>query len=265
MRIISSRLDDVRMEKEEYEREYEEQKSRYDEQNAAYTQATREVLDNIESALLQQINARTSQNVRVKASRDYSYRDPGESFIEVRVYAEDPGWPLRWTWQASVSQVDGTVVKDSNSYSGIEATTPENISMLKESLDVMDYLVNQVDWNTLLHVQLPKGSDYFTMKRPEKRSFDQAEADALIADCMGEPVLVKCNVTSDTHISDKWVKFLSQTAAFYNVLLISSSYSAEDLEDNYKEASKYSYPIRISKAKIYPAKPFETVEIREYD
>ena len=261
MKITSSRLDDVRREKEDYERDYEEQKARYDEQNAAYTRATRAVLDNIESALLQQINARTSQKVRVTARRDFSYRDPSESLVEVRVYAEDPGWPLRWSWQASVSQDTGEVMKDSNSYSGIEATTPENISMLKESLDVMDYLVNQVDWDTLLHTQLPKGSDYLTMKRPEHRSFAQAEEDALIADCVGQPILVKCTVTINNYRGDKWVKFLSQTAAFYNIITLSSSYSAEELENNFKELSEPKFPQRISKAKIRPVTPFETVEI----
>jgi len=261
MKIISSRLDDVRMEKANYEREYEEQKSRYDEQNAAYTRATREVLDNIEAALLQQINARTSQKVRVNARRDFSYRDPSESLIEVRVYAEDPGWPLRWNWQASVSQVDGTVVKDSNSYSGIEATTPENISMLKESLDVMDYLVNQVDWDALLHVQLPKGSDYFTTKRPERKSFDKAEKDALIGDCMGQPIVVKCMVDGDARSSHRWVKFLHETSSFYTVLTVSAYHPAEEIESNYEEIFKFAYPQRISKSKIDPVMPFETVEI----
>jgi len=263
MKIISSRLDDVRMEKENYERDYAEQKARYDEQNAAYTRATRAVLDNIESALLQQINARTSQNVKVKAERDFSYRYPQESFVQVKVYAENPGWPLRWSWYANINQETGEVEKSSNSYSGIEATTPEDINMLKESLDVMDYLVNQVDWNTLLHVQLPKGSDYFTMKQPERRNFAQAEADALIADCVGQPILVKCTVTSDNYRVKKWVRFLSQTAAFYNVITISSSYSAEELENDFKELTEVKYPQRISKAKIFPVTPFETIEILE--
>jgi len=258
MRIISSRLDDVRLEKEEYERDYAEKKAAYDEQYHAYTHATRAVLDNIESALLQQIQARTSQNVKVKATRDYSFRNPEESLIEVRVYADDSGWPLRWTWNASVDPLTGGVTKDSNSYSGIEATTSENIQMLKESLAVMDYLVNDVDWDTLLHVQLPSGKDYLTMKEPEHRSFAKQERAALMEDCIGQPILVKCTVDG----SDRWVKLLGQTASFYTIVTIAvGSRSAEEVADRYEEFSKYRYPQRISKAKIYPVTPFETVEI----
>ena len=264
MKITSSRLDDVRMEKEAYERDYTEKLARYDQEYSSYWNAQREILDNIEAALLQQINARTSQEIEVSATQDYSYRYPQESYVKVRVKAEDRAWPLQWTWEASISPDTGEVVKESNSYSGIEATTPENIRLLRESLDVMDYLVNKVDWNTLLHTQLPNKSDYIKSKQPERRNFDKAEADALIADCIGEPILVKCAVTGDTYIKDSWVKFISQTSLFYNVITISSSYSAEDLEDNYAEASKYSYPQRISKTKIQPVKPFETVEIRDY-
>ena len=264
MRIISSRLDDVRLEKEEYERDYAEKKAAYDEQRAAYTRATRAVLSNIESALLQQIQSRTSQNVKVKAERGYSFRNPNESLIEVRVYAEDSGWPLRWTWYASVDPVTGEVVKDSNSYSGIDATTPENIQMLKESLDVMDYLVNDVDWNTLLHTQLPSGKDYFTMKEPEQRNFAKQEKEALIADCIGQPIVVKCTVEGDKYTDKKWIQFLGQSASFYTIITIAGgTRSAEEVAERYEELRKYTYPFRISKAKIQPVTPFETVEITQ--
>lgn len=261
MKIISSRLDDVRREKAEYERDYAEKQAKYDEEYSSYTNATREILDNIEAALLQQIHARTSQEIRVSATEDYSYRYPQESFVKVRVRAEDRALPLQWTWEASISSETGEVVKESNSYSGIAATTPEHIQMLRESLDVMDYLVNKVDWDTLLHTHLPDRSDYITSKRPERRSFAADERAALIEDCIGQPILVKCTVTSDNYRVDKWVKFLSQTAAFYNIITLSSSYSAEELENDFKELSEPKFPQRISKAKIQPVTPFETVEI----
>lgn len=264
MRIISSRLDDVRLEKEEYERDYEAKKAAYDEQSAAYSRASRAILDNIQSALLQQIQARTSQEVRVEASRDYSWKNPDESLIQVRVYAQDPGWPLRWTWYANVDPVTGEVVKDSNSYSGIEATTPEDINKLKESLSVMDYLVNDVDWNTLLHVQLPNRSDYFTMERPEQKNFATKEKQALIEDCIGQPILVKCTVVGERYTSDQWVKFLAQSNSFYTIMTIAgASKSPEDVVDRYEEFSRYSYSQRIRKDKVYPVTPFETVEIPE--
>lgn len=56
---------------------------------------------------------------------------------------------LSWHWSAKIDGLSGEVVKDSGSWSGLKAITPEQINDLEESVRIIKIL-NGMDWKTIL-------------------------------------------------------------------------------------------------------------------
>lgn len=66
---------------------------------------------------------------------------------------------LSWHWSAKIDGRSGEVVKDSGSWSGLKAITPEQISDLEESIRIIKIL-NNIDWKEILSSPKAHYSDF---------------------------------------------------------------------------------------------------------
>lgn len=83
---------------------------------------------------------------------------------EVNIYCNDMHNPdnedaaLSWDYKVGLNK-DGVPNMTSGSWSGLKATTHEQLSNLKESVRCIEFIMN-MDWETILSVRFPKYEEF---------------------------------------------------------------------------------------------------------
>ena len=194
MKIYASKLDDLRKAKEEWEAEDERRASLRKQENARYEKAKDAQLAPVDYEISKALKRFDRLEFEVDVQPSDSYR--GRRGILVRIRCDqnrkhDENSALSWDWQVNLDN-EGNIVKDSGSWSGLNATNQENMDSLMQTYLALQYL-NSVDWKSLLDVAMPNYSDYFTDEsRPQrnKPNFDQEMKEAELADLIDSDKMV---------------------------------------------------------------------------
>lgn len=193
MKITASKRDDILKRKAEYEADYAARESRYNAQKAAYYSAENSITDLVEAEVMSQLKHFDLLEFLVSAERNY--RNDG---VKIRIQCNESAMfkdtvALAWSYNVALSK-DGQVIKESSSWSGLKATTVEQMESLVQTVEALKYL-NSVDWAVVLDKKLPEFDDYVTEDNPaydrNKPNFDRELMEADVEDLIGEPVLVK--------------------------------------------------------------------------
>ena len=152
---------------------------------------------------------------------------------------------------------DGQIEKESGSWSGLTAISPENIDNLKESVRILEIL-NNIDWEHVLNVEFPKFNDYVTEENPgERKSFTNELASADIEDA----------IDAGLGIKGYGYKYYKSTApVVYKVIgETDKQYLVQEIYESYVgDESQYLAPYRVNKAKFIKdlvKRPISTVEV----
>ena len=194
-KINEDRLSDIRAAKDAWDAEYDKQDKIYKDQENKYRHAMYDVADNLQKEVVNAIG-NTTINLRV----DVDNYGIGADGYQVRVYGNDSNKfadnvALSWDWKVYLGE-DGTVLKDSSSWSGLKATTPEQLNDLEETLRILK-LLNNLDWTRLIgnaNAKRPKYDDYVTAPYPsrsDRPNFEQQLKDAAVEDTIGKDVLIQ--------------------------------------------------------------------------
>ena len=150
---------------------------------------------------------------------------------------------------------EGDIKKESGSWSGLSATTPEQIANLKESVRVIEIL-NNLDWNELLTVEFPNFDDYVKTEVPERENFEEQLLEADVEDAAEQGLLIKGH-------GYKW--YAPRATVFYNVLnMTDKSFRVQEVyEDDLSDESIWGSPYTIRKDKFFEVidKPIKTAEV----
>lgn len=194
-KINEDRLSDIRAAKDAWDAEYDKQNKIYKDQENKYRHAMYDVADNLQKEVVNAIG-NTTINLRVDVD---NYGIDADSY-QVRVYGNDSNKfddniALSWDWKVYLDK-DGNVLKDSSSWSGLKATTPEQLNDLEETLRILK-LLNNLDWTRLIgnaNAKRPKYDDYITAPYPsrsDRPNFEQQLKDAAVEDTIGKDVLIQ--------------------------------------------------------------------------
>lgn len=268
MKIYSSRRDDLIAERDAYDAEtqkYEDivEKGYDDWRNARYDQG-----DAIAEEIRQAIGP-TSLNLQFNVD---GYRDEGWN---VRISSDEPNKfdknvALSWDWDAKLDS-GGNVVKESGSWSGLSATTPEQIASLEESVRVIKIL-NALDWNDICHRPVPDAKDYVDQeaqkigrdRRSSRKDYNKLINDAAFQDALEDGLWIKLDDRPETDYyrgnrGTYWCKVLKLTDKFV------TCYIVRELPDGQVDLNRVQggYEERISKEKLFRhiAQPFETADL----
>lgn len=185
-RVVASRLSDLLDKKTRFE----EQKAKRQAQEDEWSIARRDVLsaasEKIKEYLSHYADDSYMSDLEVRISSSY-----GDGYEARVLYAQskvhDDSIALKWEWQASLMK-DGSIAKESSSWSGLNSTTTDNISNLRVTLNVLEALASITDdqWKEFLNIQVPDIDDYVTEKvEYPGMHFDQEVWEAKIADMIG--------------------------------------------------------------------------------
>lgn len=190
--VTAARRDDILRDKAAYEEKKARNKAKEKERYGNYQRAQSEVFAGVEDAIRTELGDNLGE-LEINVDTRFG------SLLSVKIGNDqggprrDPNAALTWSWSATLKK-DGTVEKESSSWSGLEAVTLAQIDDLKRSVQQLE-IINNMDWDNLLAVTLPNWDDYMTYDDMEdlgpERNFDQELLDADLEDAIGANVLIK--------------------------------------------------------------------------
>lgn len=267
-KLYEDRRDDIIKARDEWEADYNRKKQVRDNQEQNYHMAQMYVEKYLEDQVLKAIG-NTSLNITIRIDSYY-----GEGY-RVHIYSDDynkfdENVALSWDWKVALDS-NGTIVRESNSYSGLKATTVEQLDSLEETLRVLK-LLNNLDWKGILedaNKRRPNYRDYIDVSTPsrgDRPNFENQLKDEAVSNVIGKDVLVK-GKTDGNWPKDTWFCIVGQTDKQYKVFEF-SNYEVRRLEEEGK-LSPYiknyikGTPTRITKDKLLASIPYdnETGEI----
>lgn len=166
MKITCSKRDDIIKQRDEFDAHRKSMLSQreQDEQNAR--QATANVFKEVEDAVREKLKPVSKLPLEV----DVQYGLFGG--VDVNVTCGDPhmaGNALAWNYRVYLNdEVD--VVKETGSWSGLKATTAEEMMNLKRSVRALEILNEGIDWEELVKISLPDYKDFMTQDYSELRN-----------------------------------------------------------------------------------------------
>lgn len=274
MKITCNRRDDILKQKSEYEAKRAERQARYDEQEQRFYQAENDITSMVEDEIRHQLSRFKALNFNVRVTRSRLVGDGLRIRVECNENEKfDDNVALAWNYNANLNR-NGEVEKETSSWSGLKATTADQLESLTETLEALKYL-NSVDWATVLNKEMPKYRDYITEDDPRYDSdtpdFDRMLMEADIEDAIGNPnMLISGEAGSSSSFrngSSVYYKILRETPKQYEVTEYYRPFVDQYIDNgddtSFKKAKSNSYTYRIAKDKFFSLidNPVETVEV----
>ena len=260
MKITCSKRDDVLRRKAEYEADKAERTKRYNEQYAQFNKARLVSEDKIVSFVSQAISScgldpRITASSRWGSGWSVEIDDTDDKFNEDKA--------LAWDYRVELDR-DGSVKKQTSSWSGMNGTTEANIEYLKKIVKCLEIL-NGLDWETLFNENpYPNPNDYVTERDPQYdrdvEDFDSQLLEIDMEEIVGTNRGVKRN-DSKYFRSDVYTFIVKDSGSQYTVFDI-PTYSLDRLDESTIDRFK-SYTYRVAKKKFFDTlvKPIEYYDL----
>lgn len=262
MKITASKRDDILKRKAEYD----EKLKKYQERNSELTGKYRAAEDKVTNSVKRQIEDRLLgfDLLNFDISVERSWYSIAES-NSVRVRIECKCGALTWTYRVEVNQ-EGNIEAETNSWSGLSATTPEQIEALRQTVGALTELSHIVWEDVITGLDLPDYADYRDPdnRPPVEEDFKGQLRDLTFEELIGQDKIIKVDNwdTSPYWGTYVWVKVIRQSASFWTVSILPNSYFdyLKSDPEHTKIENWLSDPVRIRKDRLDPAEP---IEIRE--
>lgn len=168
-RIVKAARDraEILKRRDAYQAEYESQKKQFDTEVKSWRNASRAVLSGIEQEVLRQLGDLV-EPLHIEITAGFRWGDKVEVSVrsnEHRVHDEDKA--LSWTFTVCLNR-EGEIVKESNSWSGLNAVTEQQIASLRMSVEALEIL-NKIDWKSALDKEEPDFDTYVKTQQPKNR------------------------------------------------------------------------------------------------
>lgn len=190
MKIYSSRYEDLKKERDAWDENLAQSKKRYKEQKSSYIDAMHAVVNPIKEQIEADLSKFDLLDFQVKIEPGFDREDS----LEIRVFCNqnrlfDETSALAWNYSVSLSK--GQVKSESGSYSGLNATTPESLASLKQTVEALSYL-NAQDWASILQKELPDYFEYVTEQVPHNRpDFESQIKEEELKEYIGQDIAFK--------------------------------------------------------------------------
>lgn len=222
MKITATSREEILRRREEYDAETKRYDDQYNSEHQQYEDTIYTQKKAVESLVSEAIGS-TFLDLTIQADPWSLTREKGWA-IRVEAWRNshfDDKVALSWNWEVKLSK-DGDIVKDSGSWSGLKAITPEQIADLEESVRILKIL-NGMDWETIVRSPMAKWDDFISednleirRERSKNRPDFESELKALaLEDLIGTDTAIE--LTGDeyyrgnvcilpTGLTDKFIK-----------------------------------------------------------
>lgn len=252
IKVNEDKRSDVLARKAAWQKDYDAQKAEHDKQYRDYRMAQKAIGDAIADEIKKAIG-NIPNYLDIRAEEHFMGYTVRVQYAEHAVHADDKA--LSWSYYATLSE-KGELKKETNSWSGLQATTIEQLNDLKESVRILEIL-NNMDWERILKKAIndsPNYRDYVTTSEPTSVNWGNELILATIEDAIGQNILIKGDGERGGTI---YYQIVGETPKRFTVKSF-SAYSVERVKDGFDEAyktladyvdsTKYTY--QISKDKL---------------
>lgn len=245
MKITCDRRSDIIKRRQDYDNDYNLRKERAENEQKELRRAEYAIEQAIEDMVISEISDLAALSFDVESSaRNYE----SDKFVRLRVLCNednkfDHDNALSWSYQVTLE--DGKVKRETSSWSGLQATTPEQIESLRQTLTALERL-NNMDWSRLEDLQIPDATDYIKTKDPgpyRGRDFDRELLALDFEETLGKNLLVKSKTRNI------WYKLLGISPKRYKLVGVPSNY-IDDENARLRVESLSQYPMQKDKTVI---------------
>lgn len=240
MKITASKRDDILRSREEYDTETKRLEELEKNSESKWKADLFEQATSIEKRLSEMIGS-TSLNLSIHVD-PWGYFGADSWSVDVKAneggnHSDDIA--LVWNWEVKMDK-DGNIIKDSGSWSGLKATTPEQIDNLTESVRILKIL-NDIDWSEVLNAPKAKWADYvdeglldsIRNRKKDRPNFESDIQAAQLEELIGGNVAI--NLKQDQYYrGDVWILPTGLTEKFIKGYIF-PKYSAENHNMNADE------------------------------
>lgn len=277
MKIISSkrtveagRREDIIKERDAWDAAHDQAEAQQKEEGRRFREAQDAVMGPIQQEIEQGMAKFDRLHTKVTVDTRWGGHGRGET-IQVRVQVNE--WEkfqdsvsLAWSMDIRVDPEDGSIVKETGSWSGLKATTAEQLEDLRQTLDALEYL-NSIDWATLLNKKLPDYADFYKTYVPSNRpNFEQQLQELDLQELVGSNKALLCQnwESSGFRGSQVWVQLIRETPSGYTGRVYWGAASEDQAREWLKRAQENNYATqRIRKTTIKPINPMTVIDIDE--
>ena len=251
-KITADKREDILKRKAEYEAKRAEYEADRAERVHKFGMAEYDVMNPIKERLESDLSIFNLLQFVVRVERHY-----GGKGVRVRIECNenrkfDDSVALAWNYDVNLTK-DGEVKRESSSWSGMSAVTPEQVASLKQTVEAVEYLLN-LDWASLLDVTLPEFSDYYTgaLPEPEREDFDTELREAELEGYVGTDtlILVENFESSGWRGREVYVRLIRETPSQYVCNIFHPYELSSFKEQGRKLADRYTQ--RVKKSNIVP-------------
>lgn len=267
MKILCTRRDDIIKQRDEYDAARKQYDDAVNKAHNAYKTAVDDVLNPIADIFVERLSKYDALEFDVRVEEGFK----DQTFVvrircnDHKVHSDDSA--LSWNWDTEVNLQTGEVKSETGSWSGLKATTSEQIKSLEQSVAALKELQG-IDWDRLTGRMLPHYSTYYkdVPKGPGTRpNFDRMLEEADIEEYVNKPVLVKGNNGSGRYFRGSvYYHILKETPSMYEVAEV-SEYKVNG--DDWKSAANVAddnYTYRVKKDNFFDAIVRHPLEVINY-
>lgn len=250
------RRSDVLARKAAWQKDYDVKKAIYDKQESDYHEACyaieQETINVVKSYL-----GNVPENLSINATTRFRGYEVRIEYDSANLFRDTTA--LHWHFRIALDR-EGNINKETGSWSGLQATTPEQLNDLKESVRILTIL-NDMPWDVILNTannNYPKFDDYYKEPDPSRGAPDWNKELTLatIEDSIGQNVLIKGRNANGGR-GEVYYRVIKQTPKRYEIATI-SPYAVDEVlsgKVNQSMAEVVSYYSRftngISKDKFF--------------
>ena len=228
MNITATRREDLLRERDDYDNKTQAIQKKVDEGEERYENEIYSIAKTIEKNLSEMIGPSTI-DLQIKVDPWGKY---GENAFGVEVTGNyrdifNKSKALSWRWEAYINK--GEVVKESSSYSGLQAITAEQIADLEESLRIFKIL-NNIDWDAILKTPKPGYGDFVSKddrsalrdRKANRPKFEDELATLDLEDFVGSDTAIK--LQDDNYYRDPYILLTGLTDKFAKGYVVPGSW-----------------------------------------
>ncbi|MCD8211656.1 MAG: hypothetical protein LUC17_01340 [Oscillospiraceae bacterium] len=268
-KVYSASREDIEKRQQENENWYSEQNAKYLKQYNTYKDELTKAEKGLTNHIIHELSPYMELlNLDVSVNSPYNWSNSNfRVFICCNNGRYDENLALSWSYEVDLDK-DGNVVSESNSWSGLKATTPELVKNLQLSVDCLKQ-IQDIDWKGLLdYYTRPSYSEYVTEEDPEysynrnKAALDNKMEEVEVDELIGTNKVILNKGKSKYWNGDTYVKIYRDTGAQYEIGEVSANYIDRYLEKGETTIEniikELSYKHRVSKKKFLDglARPF---------
>lgn len=269
MKITANRKEDILRRKAEYEEDVARRIAQVEKEEQEFREAEYAVTDPVKHEIEKLFEKYPTLHAEVRVE-SAPFRQAGLR-VQVSVNEREKfsdSTAISWSYDVYLND-NGEVKRETNSWSGMQAVTADQLRQLEETVAVLKELL-EVDWASLLNKEMPRYRDYLKTDDPryerDRPNFNRELAEAEMEDIIGQRKMIEVKPFSGSWYYD--ARYRANKNVFIAIIKDSGSqYTIKECpmyEYNAGNASKYfddASAHRVKKASIVPVSPINIIDV----